>query len=149
MKEKIECARELLAKINWLPPLLARITVGAVFVESGWGKLHDIEKVIGFFTTLGIPFPAAQAHFVASTELIAGAMVLFGVMTRLASIPLIAIMVVAIITAKSAEITTFTDIFGFSEFLYILLLGWLVVTGPGPLSIDSIFVKRFCNCKTS
>ncbi len=142
MNSKIQHCKVLLAKLNWLPPLLARITIGFVFVESGWGKLHDIEKVISYFTQLGIPFPSAQAHFVAATELIAGGMILLGFMTRLASIPLIVIMTVAIMTAKASEISTFTDVFGFSEFLYIILLGWLIVAGPGRIAIDNLLVKK-------
>ena len=137
MKAQIQHAKFLLSKLNWLPPLLARITIGVVFAESGWGKLQNIERVIGYFTELGIPFPSAQAHFVATTELIAGAMVLLGFLTRLATIPLMAIMTVAIITAKAAEISTLTDVFGFSEFLYIVLLAWLLIAGPGVVSIDS------------
>lgn len=142
MKSNAERCKQLLSKLNWLPPLLTRIVLGVVFIESGWGKLHDIEKVVAYFTELGIPFPGAQAHFVAATELVAGVMVLTGLMARLASIPLIAIMTVAIITAKAADISTFSDIFGFSEFLYILLLGWLVITGPGFVSLDQFVTKR-------
>ena len=142
MKSNAERCKQLLSKLNWLPPLLTRIVLGVIFIESGWGKLHDIEKVVAYFTELGIPFPGAQAHFVAATELVAGVMVLTGLMARLASIPLIAIMTVAIITAKAADISTFSDIFGFSEFLYILLLGWLVITGPGFVSLDQFVTKR-------
>jgi len=141
MKSKIQHCLLLLSKLSWLPPLLARIVIGVVFIQSGWGKVHDIEKVIAFFTDLKIPFPEAQAYFVSATELIAGLMVLFGVLTRLASIPLIGIMTVAILTAKAAEITTFSDIFGFSEFLYIVLLLWLVISGPGAVAIDH-FCKK-------
>lgn len=145
MKSKIQhCANllsVLLSKIGWLPPLLARIVIGVVFVESGWGKLHNIEKVIEFFTSLEIPFPELQAPFVAGVEFAAGLMLIFGLAARAASVPLIGIMAVAIITAKAPEISSFSDIFGFSEFLYIVLLVWILVSGPGTISSDQAILK--------
>jgi len=131
-----------LQKIQFLPPLLARLVVGYVFIESGWGKLHNLEKVTGFFTQLGLPEPHLQAIFVSSTELTCGLLVFFGLLTRLASIPLIVIMIVAIMTAKRSDINEISDLFALSEFLYILLLGWLVVQGAGCGSLDRLFRKK-------
>src|SRR5947209_7325429 len=119
VKEKIKAC---CMKLRVVAQLLSRITIGAVFIESGWGKLHNLDKVIGFFTELGIPAARIQAPFVAGVELVCGTAVLLGLFTRLASIPLIGTMVVAIITAKRAELTGVTDIFGFIEFLYIIIL---------------------------
>jgi putative oxidoreductase len=129
-------------RISWLGPLLGRIVVGIVFIESGWGKLHNLPKVIEFFQTLGIPAAQYQAPFVAGTEFLAGVFVLIGLATRLASVPLSAIMVVAIVTAKSSEITSWTDIFGFSEFLYLVILVWLIVQGAGLISLDVVISKK-------
>ena len=47
--------------MRWAGPTVARLTIGIVFVQSGWGKLHDLEKVTGYFTELGIPMPEANA----------------------------------------------------------------------------------------
>ena len=52
----------LAGKLAWLGPLLARVTVGVVFLQTGWGKLHDLDKVTSFFTELNIPAPAFQAR---------------------------------------------------------------------------------------
>lgn len=131
-----------LRRIEWAAPLLARFTVGVVFVESGWGKLHHLDKVIGFFQSLGIPAAEYQAPFVAGVELVAGALILIGLATRLAAIPLIGTMIVAIITAKKDDISGWTDIFGFSEFLYIVLLIWILLSGPGKVSADEQIKKR-------
>ena len=38
--------------LQWLSPAVARLTVGLVFLQSGWGKLHDLEKVTNYFTQL-------------------------------------------------------------------------------------------------
>ncbi len=133
---------DLLKALNWLPPLLARITVGWVFIESGWGKLHHLDKVTGFFTELGLPAPAFQACLVSNTEFIGGVLLLIGLFARFASIPLQIIMVVAIMTAKRAELNGFSDLIGFSEFLYILLLFWITLTGAGLISFDTLLAKK-------
>lgn len=143
MKTIIEALKQLTLKISWLPPLFARITIGVVFIESGWGKLHNIEKVVGYFESLGIPFANIQAPMVAAIEFGAGLFLLAGIATRIAAVPLIAIMTVAIATAKAEEITMTSDIFGFSEFLYIVLLLWLAVSGPGKISFDHVIFKKW------
>lgn len=134
--------RALLDAFAWLPPLAARIVVGWVFVESGWGKLHHLDKVAGFFADLGLPAPAFQAHLVATTEFAGGLALLAGLFTRLASVPLGVIMVVAIATAKREELHGFSDLIGFPEFLYLALLFWLLVAGPGKVALDTWVAAR-------
>ena len=133
----------LTQKLQWLSPLLARLTLAAVFIESGWGKIHNIPKVVGFFTELGIPAPEFQAYLVSYTELIGGTLLLVGLFTRLASIPLSVTMIVAIITAKKDDMHEFTDLFGFSEYLYLVLFVYLIINGPGRLALDCWVKKHF------
>jgi putative oxidoreductase len=128
---------------SWFPPLLARLTVGWVFLQSGWGKAHNIDRVIGFFTSLGLPAPSFQAHLVAYTECIAGALLLIGLATRLASIPLIIIMTVALRTALAEDATSFSALTGISEYLYIVLLVWLMIAGPGKVSVDALIARAY------
>lgn len=123
-------------KLTWLPPLLARLAIGVIFIQSGWGKLHHLDKVTEFFAALGIPAPGIQAPFVATVELVCGALVLIGLFTRIAAIPLIGVMIVAILTAKLKEITMISDLFSMFEYLYIILLAWLAMAGAGSISID-------------
>ena len=125
---------EIADSLAWLPPTLARFTVGWVFLWTGWGKLHDLDQIVQFFAELGIPYPELQAPFASGTELLCGALLLAGLCTRLASVPLIVVMVVAIVTALG-------DLFGLVEFLYIALLVWLGIAGPGPLSLDALLVR--------
>src|SRR5258708_7650387 len=87
-------------KLGWVGPLGARLPRGVVFVQTGWGKLHSLGDVTKFFTDLGIPAPAFQATLVATTELVGGALLVAGLLTRLAAAPLAFTMVVAILTAK-------------------------------------------------
>lgn len=121
-----------------LAPLVARVTLGLVFVQSGWGKLQHLDKVTAFFTDLGIPAPALQAPFVSGVELVGGLLVLLGKGSRIASVLLAATMLVAILTAKRADIMGLTDLFGVVEWTYLVLLGWLAVNGPGALSLDGL-----------
>jgi putative oxidoreductase len=128
-------------RLSFLPPTLARIAVGIVFIGTGWGKLHNLEKITSFFTELGIPAPGFNAVLASSAELICGALILVGLFTRLASIPLIVVMAVAIVTARRSEINGISDLLGFVEALYILLLAWLATAGAGPLSLDRVAIR--------
>ena len=128
--------------LRWLPPTLTRLVIGWVFLQSGWGKLHSLEKVVGFFTQLGIPAPEFQARLVACTEFVCGALLLLGLATRIATIPLMITMVVALLTALKSDIHGLSDLFGVSEFLYIALLAWLGVYGAGPISLDRIIARN-------
>ena len=129
-------------KLRWLPPTVARLTLGWIFFESGWGKLHNLPKVIDFFTSLGVPSPQIAAPFSASMELVCGTLLLLGLATRLASLPLIVIMAVALWTAKRPDIASLSDLFGQEEYLNICLLLWLGAYGGGPISLD-----RFVNAR--
>lgn len=130
------------AQLQWLPPLVARVSVGWLFAVTGWGKLHNLPKVVEFFTQLGIPMPQLQAPFVATNELVCGCLILIGLFTRLATIPLTVSMIVAILTAKRAEINAFDDLFGMSEYLYIVVFLFLFVHGAGKISVDHWLSRR-------
>lgn len=135
--------------LSWVPLTAARVTLGLVFVQSGWGKLHHLPKVIDFFASLGIPAPQLQAPFVAGVELVGGFLLLAGLFTRVASVPLAATMVVALVTAKRADVAGVFDLFGTTEFLYLVLLGALAAFGAGALSIDALLVRRFDQAEES
>jgi putative oxidoreductase len=134
--------RKLADKIAFLGPTLARLTVGLVFIGTGWGKLHSIPDVTEFFTTLHIPAPGFNARLTAATELFGGLAVLLGLGTRLVSIPLGFTMVVAILTAKRADITGLTALVGFEEWSYLVFFIWLALVGAGPVSIDGLLGRR-------
>ena len=130
------------SRLDFLPGLLSRITLGFIFVQSGWGKLHHLDKVTEFFRALGIPAPGLQAPFVATVELAAGGLVLMGLFTRLAALPLIGTMVVAILTAKRPDIHELSDFLALPEFLFIVLSLWLVIKGAGAFSLDAFLCRR-------
>jgi putative oxidoreductase len=125
-----------------LGPLLARLTLGGVFVRTGWGKIHNLDKVASFFAELGIPAPQAQAALVAWTELVGGALLVVGLASRLASLPLAITMGVAIATAKAGEIQNVSDLLGLVEWTYLVLLAWIAFAGPGRYSLDRLVARR-------
>jgi putative oxidoreductase len=139
MKKILNKLNKIASSFYDFAPLLARIVVGYIFIESGWGKLHHLENVVGFFRELGIPAPELQAPFVAGVELVGGVLILFGLLTRISAVPLVGTMVVAIITAKKEDISSLSDLFATSEFLYIVLFVWLIVAGAGKYSLDNKF----------
>jgi putative oxidoreductase len=130
------------ARLRWLPPTIARLTLGWVFLLSGWGKLHHLPEVIEFFRSLGIPAPEIQAPFAAGVEFVCGGLLLLGLFSRLASVPLVVVMIVAIATARGEELTSMGALFGFIEFLYIVLLLYIAIEGPGALSLDALQARR-------
>jgi putative oxidoreductase len=129
-------ALAVLAKLTWLPPTLARLTLGLVFFNSGRGKLGNLPQVVEYFQSLGIPAPHFQAPLAAGAELVCGALLLLGLFSRLASVPLVVTMIVALLTAKKDEIEHLSSLFTMIEYLYIVMLVWIGVSGPGPLALD-------------
>src|SRR5690348_12080289 len=99
-----ERALGLVGTLKDVPSLLFRVTLGGVFISSGYGKINDLQKVTEFFTDLAIPAPYFNAVLVSTTELVGGTLILIGLCTRLASLPLLCTMVVAILTAQLGEV---------------------------------------------
>ena len=130
-----------LARLRWLPPLCARIAVGVLFASTGWGKVHHLEKVIQYFQTLHVPLPALNAPLVAWSELICGSLIVVGLVTRLATVPLMISMVVALLTAKAGTIHGLVDLVGQDELDYVVLLVYLAVEGAGALSLDAVIAR--------
>jgi putative oxidoreductase len=127
---------------EWLPDLFARLILAAVFIPTGWGKIHDLEKVTQLFAGLAIPYPDISARVVGYSELICGALLLVGFLTRLATIPLLVTMIVAFVTAKVPMVKAFSDVVAMPELLYIGLLLFLLVLGAGWLSLDGVISRR-------
>jgi len=136
-------ALALLNRVGWLAPLLGRLSVGLLFMSTGWGKVHSLDKVTKFFVTLGIPAPGLNAVVVGYSELFCGALLVVGLCTRLATVPLIVSMVVAILTAKLGDIHGVFDLVGADEFTYLCVLVMLALIGPGKVSLDALWVKSW------
>lgn len=128
----------------WLAPLVARITVGWVFLLSGWGKLNNLPFVIeNFRDRWGIPYPDILTPFVAGVEFVGGLCLLVGLLSRISAGALGIIMIVAIRAARWGQVDALDTLLGFDEFLYLALFFWLAVAGPGTFSLDHILQRTF------
>lgn len=136
--------------------LIIRLYWGYQFFLAGKGKLENLERTAGFFAELQIPMPKFNALLAASTECFGGLLLIFGLASRLVSIPLAFTMVVAYITAHREGVDAlFSDpskFFEQSPFLFLYASVIVLTCGPGRLSLDTIIYKFFLakeNQKTS
>jgi putative oxidoreductase len=127
---------------QWIPILLIRLFLGYFFFETGWAKIGNLDAMAERFTGWGIPFPAFSAALSAYTELIGGALVMLGLVTRLAAIPLCINMVVAILVVNIKRVSGLDEFVELSEPLYALVFLWLVFAGPGRASLDRLLWRR-------
>ena len=122
--------------------LLIRILVGWVFVSEGVQKfLFPGQLGAGRFEMIGIPAPQVMAPFVGVVEIVCGALLLAGLLTRLATIPLLVDMAVAIATTKIPMLVK-SGMWAMLhearvDFSMVLGLVFLLITGPGTLSLDA------------
>jgi len=124
------------------PVVLVRIMVGVVFLSEGIQKfLFPAEVGAGRFAKIGLPAPETLAPFVASFEIACGLLVLLGLATRLAVLPLITIMLVAIASTKLPILLAsgFWKMAHEARTDWSMLLGsiFLLLVGAGPWSIDA------------
>ena len=88
-----------------LPLLLLRLYLAPVMVQAGWNKASNFEDIVSWFGNedygLGLPLPFVMALLATAAELIGGVFLLLGVLTRLVSIPLLATMVVAMVSVHA------------------------------------------------
>jgi putative oxidoreductase len=135
-------ARRQLERMAWSPPLLTRLFVGYFFLETGWGKIHNLDGFIQRFIQWGIPWPGFLAPFSAYTELVGGALTVVGLGSRLVSIPMIINMIVAIVSVNLKHVFGLDDFVELDEPLYALVYFWLMISGPGCVSFDYLVARR-------
>ena len=139
----IDWPRRVAAHLMWLAPLFARITVGWVFMWTGWGKLQNLPQITENFISWGIPLPHILTPFVSGVEFFGGLFLLLGLLTRISAGALGITMLVAIRSAKWADVHSLGDLLGLDEFEYLALFLWLAIAGAGAVSIDR-WLERWC-----
>jgi putative oxidoreductase len=127
--------------------ILIRLIVGAVFLSEGIQKfLFSADLGVGRFVKIGIPSPQVMAPFVGVIEMVCGALILLGLLTRLAAIPLIIDMLVAISTTKIPILlkSGFWAMAHEARTDFAMLLGsiFLLLTGAGLWSLDARLFAR-------
>ena len=127
--------------------ILIRLMIGVVFLSEGIQKfLFPVSRGSGRFEKIGLPFPEFLGDFVGSVEIICGILILLGFLTRLASIPLLIIMMVALSTTKVEILISkgFWEMMHASRTDWAMLLGsiFLLTKGGGRWSLDKILYKH-------
>ena len=128
--------KNILSNGQSLSLLFARLAVAYGFYDPAMQKWSDISSVATWFGSIGIPFPTLNAYMAASTEIIGVVLLTLGLFTRLISIPLMVIMVVAITTVHLAHGFSAGDN-GFEiPLYYMMFLAIFATFGAGKLSLD-------------
>jgi len=138
---RVDEAAQRLGNAQWVPQLLMRLFVGYFFLETGWGKLHNLADFTQRFVEWGIPAPAFNAALSGWTEFLGGLFIVLGLATRLVSIPMIINMLVAVLTVKLKKVGGLDDFVELDEPLYALSFLWLFFAGPGWVSLDHFLGK--------
>jgi putative oxidoreductase len=129
------------------PFLLAvRLYWGWQFAQTGWGKLQHLPKVVGFFTSLGIPAPAFSAVGVSWLEFVGGILLAAGLGSRFVGLLLAIDMLVAYLTAsRQALLSVFSDpgkFYADDAYTFLFASAMILVFGPGKLAIDELLKNR-------
>ena len=128
--------------------ILIRFSVGLIFLTQGILKFIDPNWGVNRFMKIGFPFPDFTAHFVGTFEIICGALVTIGLLTRLAAVPLLIINLTAIATTKIPELFHPAQGFWFvvsdarTDFAMLTGIVFLLIAGSGAWSVDARFPQN-------
>lgn len=132
---------QIASYFSWAGPLIMRVIVGYTFMMTGWGKLNNLPQVTENFIGWGIPFPKILTPFVSGVEFFGGLLLILGLFTRIPAAMLAVVMVVAIKSAKWADVDSLETLLGFEEATYFAAFMWLAIAGPGAASLDRVLVN--------
>ncbi len=136
-----EYLEPVLEKFQDFSLLFLRLILAYGFYDPATMKWSDIDAVAEWFGSMGYPLPTLQAYMAASTEALGVLLLTLGLATRLISIPLIIVMIVAIVTVHLPHGFSSGDN-GFEiPLYYILMLFVLIAHGAGKFSIDYLIKK--------
>jgi putative oxidoreductase len=136
---------------EWVPVTAARVLIGIFFCISGGTKLFvqaQFRVLEQTMVQIHVPYPHTTALFVAMVEFACGAGLALGLLTPLCAAMLMADMIVAIATTSIHSIRAsnflawLDDFLYLPEVLYVLILVWLIFSGPGRYSVDSFIAWK-------
>lgn len=124
--------------------IFLRISVGLIFSTQGFLKYVDPNLGVNRFTKIGFPYPDFTAHFVGAFEMVCGVLVLLGIWTRAAAIPLLIVNLTAIASTKIPELWATRQGFWYmvtdirTDFAMLLSLLYLFAAGSGRYSLQAV-----------
>jgi putative oxidoreductase len=132
--------------LAFLAALLTRITLGHAFFLTGRGKLANFDNTVDFFASQNIPFPALNAAFVSRLEYYGGILLVLGLLTRIVAALLASTMVVALLTERAQFFESWKPTgevgpMDIASWVFLLLLTWVVLYGPGLVSLDHFLAR--------
>lgn len=145
MKALYESLVQKVEMLSDLPPLFFRLILAYGFYGPAMQKVGNISGIAEWFASMGMPFPTLNAYMATGTEVTGFILLFLGLATRIISIPLIVVMIVAITTVHLGN--------GFEAgsngfeipLYYILMLISLIITGPGRISIDGLLKRKMAD----
>lgn len=137
--------------------LFVRLVFGYMIFRAGYGKFQNLEGVGMFFESLGIPMPGVNAVVVAFCEAAGGLLIMLGLFTRVASVVLIGVLSVAVLTAHMSDLSPFFSSpdsiwagpAGEKTYalptLYVVMYAITFAYGAGKLSLDNLLSKKLAD----
>jgi putative oxidoreductase len=127
--------------------LFVRLYWGYQLIQSGWGKLHHLDKVTEFFTSLNLPMPAQTAVAISCLEFFGGIFLAIGLLSRLTSFALTINLIVAYITAdREALFSVFSDpdkFYAAAPYTFLVASVIVLLFGPGKFAVDTALNRWF------
>ena len=125
--------------------LLVRLYWGWQFAQTGWGKLHNLPQIVGFFTSLNLPFPAFTAAFVAWVEFLGGILLILGLLSRFTGLVLAINMSVAYWTADREALSSILSdpgkFYVADPYTFLFASLMVLIFGAGIFSLDRLLAK--------
>ena len=127
--------------------LFVRLYWGYQLIQSGWGKLHHLDKVTEFFTSLNLPMTAQTAVAISCLEFFGGIFLAIGLLSRLTSLALTINLIVAYITAdREALFSIFSDpdkFYAAAPYTFLVASVIVLLFGPGKFAVDTLLNRWF------
>jgi putative oxidoreductase len=149
MKTLLNIYRRITVGLSFLqaPMLLAvRLYWGFQFAQTGWGKLHNLAKITGFFASLNVPAPRFTAPAISTLEFVGGILLMLGLFSRPIAFLLACNMFVAYWTADHEALTSvFSDpgkFYAADPYTFLFASLMILIFGAGLFAADSLVAKR-------
>jgi putative oxidoreductase len=149
MSRPLVLYRRIASALSSLQPVMllgVRLYWGFQFAQTGWGKLHHLAKIAGFFASLNIPFPGVTAPFISMLELVGGIFLILGLFSRPIAVLLACNMFVAYWTAdREALSAVFSDpgkFYAADPYTFLFASLMVLIFGAGFFAVDTVVAKR-------